>query len=365
MIYRPYRYADTGGSLGSGHVSGGTARGKAMAGSSVAAATQGVSWASAAPELKINLPPPPERYEFELIREFRRSKKRLVTSRHAGLGDAARKASAYLLRVVTDGAVTSGPIAPLDGLPLAVDVPGQGSVAFGPLQSAHQLAGAYMESAGLPYHPVKTYKKVDPARAARIAAAYDAMPHAMNDPSVRRAYDALIGETLAQYQYVKKAGITIEIIAGDKDPYRASPRLAIIDVTRHNHLWVYPTSTGFGDGDDASEDNILLKPTTETIGGIKLCANDVFRIVHDYFGHIKDGIGFRADGEENAWRSHAAMYSRLALGAITSELRGQNSWLNFGPCSEHNRTASAADTTYAPQKNGLLPEWVWDEGRKD
>jgi hypothetical protein len=98
---------------------------------------------------------------------------------------------------------------------------------------------------------------------------------------------------------------------------------------------------------------------------VRLLANDVFRITHDYFGHIKEGLGFRAAGEENAWRSHAAMYSRAALGAITTELRGQKSWVNYGPFGDGNRTAKAENTVYAEQKNGLMPEWTWDEGRED
>src|SRR5262249_10272335 len=84
-----------------------------------------------------------------------------------------------------------------------------------------------------------------------------------------------------------------------------------------------------------------------------------------YFGHFKEGVGFRADGEENAWRSHAAMFSELARGALTSETRGQNSWLNYGPPAEHNKTASPADTIYAPQKVGLMPAWTVNEGRED
>lgn len=87
-------------------------------------------------------------------------------------------------------------------------------------------------------------------------------------------------------------------------------------------------------------------------------ANDLFRIVHDYFGHLKEGYGFRAAGEDNAWRSHASMYSDLARPAMTTETRGQNSWVNYGPHGEKNRTASAADTVYADQKVGLMPEWT-------
>jgi hypothetical protein len=88
-------------------------------------------------------------------------------------------------------------------------------------------------------------------------------------------------------------------------------------------------------------------------------------VVHDYFGHVKDGVGFRADGEENAWRSHSAMYSPLARMAMTSETRGQNSWLNFGPYGEANRTAKTEDTHFADQKIGILPQFAIDDGRSD
>lgn len=60
-----------------------------------------------------------------------------------------------------------------------------------------------------------------------------------------------------------------------------------------------------------------------------------------------------------------AMYTPLARRAEPSETRGQNSWVNFGPHAEANRTASGGDTVYAPQKIGLLPQWVVDEGRGD
>jgi hypothetical protein len=39
--------------------------------------------------------------------------------------------------------------------------------------------------------------------------------------------------------------------------------------------------------------------------------------------------------------------------------------LQEGPYGESNRTASAADTHYSEQKVGLMPEWTWNEGRKD
>lgn len=257
---------------------------------------------------------------------------------------------------------------PLDGLPAKQTVAGRGEVTFGPHQPAHDAAAAYAKEAGIDYKPVRAYKKVDVPRAQRISSAYQEMPHAPQDPKVKASYDAMIKETVAQYQAVKKTGLKIEAIEpGMPDPYAKSPRLAILDVTENNHLWFYPTDVGFG-GPNATldvSDNPLLAPTGEKIGDRELLANDVFRIVHDYFGHIKDGVGFRADGEENAWRSHATMYSPLARGAMTSETRGQNSWLNFGPYGEKNRTASAAETEYAEQKTGLLPEEFWRLDEED
>ncbi|MFB9068283.1 hypothetical protein [Pseudofulvimonas gallinarii] len=47
---------------------------------------------------------------------------------------------------------------------------------------------------------------VDEARAARIAAAYDAMEHAPQDRKVKAAYADLIKQTRAQYDALVEAG---------------------------------------------------------------------------------------------------------------------------------------------------------------
>lgn len=253
---------------------------------------------------------------------------------------------------------------PLAGLPRQVKIAGKG-YETGPFAPARLAAIDYMKSAGLDYHPPATYAKLNKERAKQIAQEFDKMADAPNDPKVKAAYRALIDETLAQYQAIKKTGLKIDFIdfAKQGDPYAASPRLAEKDVKENNHLWVFPTTGGFGSNADFdASKNPLLEPTKEVINGHQLCANDVFRIVHDYFGHIKEGNGFRAEGEENAWRCHSAMYSPLAREAMTSETRGQNSWVNYGPHGDKNRTASAADTIYADQKVGLLPAWCMRDG---
>ena len=263
---------------------------------------------------------------------------------------------------------------PLEGLPGKVLVPGDETslpewYVPGPHDTIHSVAEQYMRDASLPYNPPRIHAPVDVPRAQRIAEAFEQMPHAPDDPAVRASYDAMIKETIAQFKAIESTGLKIEFIKPwMKDPYERSPRLANKDMRDNNHLWVFPTDQGFGSSAEraaALADNPLLAQTGITIDGRPTVANDIFRVVHDYFGHFKDGNGFRAVGEENAWRSHSAMYSDEARPAMTTETRGQNSWLNYGPHGERNRFAKSEDTKFADQKIGVLPDWAVNEGRGD
>lgn len=250
----------------------------------------------------------------------------------------------------------------LRGLPRKV-----GSLTASAYPAAQRVAAAYMNLAGLEYRPPNTYAKVNPERATRIASAYDEMEHNPSDPEVQRAYKAMADETLAQYQAMLDDDVEIEFIPpGRPDPYAGNPRNMTEDVRKNKHMWVFATRDGFGsDATFDVSDNPLLGESGFEISGQPATINDIFRAVHDYFGHVKEGVGFRADGEENAWRAHSAMYSPEARRAMTSETRGQNSWVNYGPFGESNRTAKSEATHYADQKIGLLPEWVAQEGAGD
>jgi hypothetical protein len=251
----------------------------------------------------------------------------------------------------------------LRGLPRKV-----GQFTASVFKKAVDVADQYMASRGLTYAPPVNYTRVDVERAGRIADAFTAMQHNPQDPQVKAAYDAMIEETIAQYQAILDTGLVVEFIdfAEQGDPYEASPRMMTDDVRNNNHMWVFSTRDGFGSNDTFDPvDNPLLRETGYMISGKPALANDLFRVVHDYFGHVKEGVGFRADGEENAWRAHSAMYSPLARKAMTTETRGQNSWVNYGPFGEQNRNAPSSETVFADQKIGLLPDWVVDEGRTD
>lgn len=264
------------------------------------------------------------------------------------------------------GKVAGGarPIAGLPSKPLMVG--GQPFVP-GPSGAIRGAAEDYMRGVGRPYVPLQNYVPVDVPRATRIAQEYERMPHVPTDPAVQRSYDALARETRDQYQTLKKLGVKFEPLPPNiPDPYAATPRLAMKDLLENKHMFYFPSEQGFGTGPGAAAlaaQNPMLKGSGVKIGGKEVPFNDLFRIVHDVFGHAKEGVGFRAAGEENAWRSHARMYSPEALPAMTAETRGQNSWVNYGPEATANRGASGAATIYAPQKIGMLPDWVIQSGR--
>jgi hypothetical protein len=213
------------------------------------------------------------------------------------------------------------------------------------------------------------YVDVNPEFAARIAQAYEEMPHAPSDPKVREAYEDLIRQTRAQYDALVDAGYKFYFYDSTNDPYGGNPFNAIRDLRENQRMAVYATGEGFGSSEEFDpEGNPLLADTglewgfgSEDGPKRRVTANDLFRAVHDAFGHSMEGAGFRARGEENAWQAHRRLFTGPAVGAMTSETRGQNSWLNYGPAAEKNRTAKVEDTVFADQKTGLMPEWTWTE----
>ena len=229
-----------------------------------------------------------------------------------------------------------------------------------PISAIEDAAAEYMRKRGMDASPIESYPAFSEERGRLIAAAYDQMKHDPSNPDVKRAYDAMIGETLDQYNALKGSGIDFKFIPeGMADPYAASPAMGYKDLVENGRLWVFPTDQGFGTLDADVADNPLLARVGR-IGDLQdATANDAFRAVHDAFGHFGSGNPFfRRQGEERAFLEHQRMYSPDARGAMTSETRGQNSWLNSGPYATANRSALGADTVFADQKTGLLSPWT-------
>ncbi len=252
---------------------------------------------------------------------------------------------------------------PLEGLPEAVEVNGRMDP-FGTDQRIVDIAGRYMADKGVTYQPQKIYAPLDVERATRLANAFEKMQHTPTDKKTQKAYKALAKETQDQYEALLKAGYKFDFIRG-ADPY-GNPRNAINDVIANKRMSVFPTDQGFGGPSaaavDISGNPLMARSDLRIANDPNTTYNDLFRAVHDVFGHAKHGVGFRARGEENAFQAHARMYSPEALPAAASETRGQNSWVNFGPYGKQNQTASPSATEYAAQKTGLLPKWAYEEG---
>jgi hypothetical protein len=253
---------------------------------------------------------------------------------------------------------------PLDGSP-------QVSGATGPDVRIVNIAEAYAAENGIDFKRQAEYVTIDPEFSASIADAYDNMEHAPKDPDVLRAYDDLIEQTTAQYKALEDAGYSFYFFDQNSDPYDSKPFNAMRDLRENKRMGVFSTAAGYGPDDDF---NILDNPMLRDTGmkwpfgspnGPKetVYANDLFRAVHDAFGHSLEGSGFRGRGEENAWQAHVRLFTGDAIKALTSETRGQNSWLNYGPFGEKNRTASVAETIFAKQKVGLMPSFTWEERR--
>lgn len=167
----------------------------------------------------------------------------------------------------------------------------------------------YMDRAGLAI-PRTDYRRVVscPVRGHEIARAY--MTALTHDEWALRAYRALRDEVVRQFAFLTRPakhggmGIAVEMVAAD--PYPGAVAMTQ-DLERCHRLKVYATGGAAGCHRFFTDDE-----------------NDMFRAVHDIFGHASVGRGFDRHGEEAAWLKHSAMFSPLAQRALTTETRGQN-----------------------------------------
>ena len=223
---------------------------------------------------------------------------------------------------------------------------------------------------GIQHSDATPVTEVNEENSKNISDAYDAMEHNPDNPKVKKSYEALANETVMQYQELINAGYTIEVYKGKGEPYANSDEM-IKDVRNNKHLYIFSTEGGFGEGaltDKMRSENPLLQPTEFTdVNGEPLLVNDLFRAIHDFFGHTELGNGFGVKGEENAWLNHSRMFGHDARRAMTTETRGQNSWVNFNRENIRREDGSIPkkgdpdyvkpqDRKFADQKVGLLPD---------
>ena len=190
----------------------------------------------------------------------------------------------------------------------------------------------------------------------RIAEAYGRLElDRLDDPIVRRAYEEAANEIVRQF---KALPIKVEVFEGKGEPYGGKGMSAKMrkDINARNHLFIFATIPDqFGPPGVTYKDHPLLADSgLKDINGRPLLINDLLRAVHDYYAHTMQTTTFGPLGEEAAWRTHMEMTrSPWARWAITSETRGQNSWVNFN--REVDPESSLSKRPFSEQKVDLLP----------
>lgn len=151
------------------------------------------------------------------------------------------------------------------------------------------------------------------------------------DPKAVPAYESLRSEVKRQYDYMTKE-LGIKVVVTKEDPY-ANVDEMMRDINENKTLKVLSTASTGGHPFFTDEEN------------------DMFRAVHDFFGHGATGRDFSRHGERASYLSHASMMeNKDSIRALFTETEMQNAALiaNRGQFQE--------------QKIGLAPDALVFDG---
>ena len=153
-------------------------------------------------------------------------------------------------------------------------------------------------------------------------AVFDAYQRSMPEAAQAKDYDDLLAQAYQQLAHETKQQfhslpVSMSFHRNGEGNYNSSKEM-LADIYNNKHLNVFQ-------GGDRHDFLHEVDPATG------LNTNEMFRAVHDFYGHGVHGNEFGPKGEEKAWAAHSAMYSPLARAAMTAETRGQNSVVNYTP----------------------------------
>jgi hypothetical protein len=176
--------------------------------------------------------------------------------------------------------------------------------------------------------------------------------HAMRE-EVGRQFDHLTGPR-------SKGGMGIDVKVSKEDPYggavggdyshwdanKVIPELRH-DVENHGRMSVFSTATTGGHPFFTNDEN------------------DMFRAVHDAFGHLGSGRGIDMHGEDAAYQAHAAMFSPAARPALATETRGQNAALHLTGEFQDQKLGLIPAHLQAPRNLSPMQFGEMDQARAD
>ncbi|WP_225732134.1 MULTISPECIES: crotonobetainyl-CoA--carnitine CoA-transferase [unclassified Nocardia] len=174
----------------------------------------------------------------------------------------------------------------------------------------------------------------------RVATYFEHAPRMAWEARLAERYARFKRENLRQYRMIVDSGIAVRPWLGEGQPYGGSAQLRQ-SVRADSVLYVYLTTTAHGPG-PAAGDHPMLEPSGVVVDGVEFRHNDLFRAVHDIFGHVLSRSGFGPRGEFMAAFCHMGMYSAAVHPVVFTEHVAQICWYFYGPRAHERR--------YPPQK---------------
>ncbi len=233
---------------------------------------------------------------------------------------------------------------------------------------AFAIARRYIEARDFGRH-LPTLVELDLETDLCIAVAdwFEAAPDFTGEPREQREYADFKEETNRQFEVMLEAGVDVLPWLDSGQPYSGSKHLQR-EVSNTGRLYIYLTMNGHGQGGSDPEfvTHPMVSPSHYHVDGVPFLYNDVFRAVHDFFGHVARGNSFTARGEFMAAWDHCQMYPDNCHPVLLTESIGQICWFYFGP---HLRDPDGLlpspgspgyveprDRPYSPQKTTPLPQ---------
>lgn len=195
------------------------------------------------------------------------------------------------------------------------------------------------------------------------AMAYETMIHDPKRPEVRASYSALMRSIMWQGMSLMTSAnpagrpITVEWYSGSdaESPYLNSAAMRM-DVWQNGHLWTFATANGATDLPSDHPMRVIPEGSALPTMFRDHMMNDVFRAVHDVYGHVHADSGFGPNGEFLAYRMHKRTLPTSSHMALWCETRGQNTWTNaYGD----HPYMPIMDRPFGAQKAGYVRPMIW------